>query len=215
MTELRSKIPRRIGVLLSSETLWEIVYIFYQIDHNGYMRLPIIYEPAITDPQHGSERKEIYDNLGRIETAKTVDVKTGSLQALIICAGKEEFDRLSNFDKAGEAFGVDQGWRAFLRAAYRRGLPIGAFGYAVPLMVKAIQGLTTAGPVVTVGNNPKLQSGIEAAGAQAVPTRPTEVIIDETNHLVTSGGQLATNRPIEVAADCENMFKAIMELIKG
>jgi len=215
MTELRSKIPRRIGVLLSAESLWEIVFTFHQIDLNGFMRLPIIYEQADSDIKPDGRRKAFFEMLSKIEIAKTDEVKPGSLQALIITVGQNEFNQLSNFQEAGEAFGVNQGWRAFLRAAYRRGMPIGAFGYAVPMLVKSIQGITKTGPVVTVGNNPILQTGIEAAGAQAVITRPTEVLIDETNNLITSGGMMSTNRPTEVAQDCENMFKAILELIKG
>jgi len=215
MVELRSKIPKRIGVLLSSESLWEIVYLFYQIDLNGFMRLPITCRGQSESPKHQVDHSPLFEHLSRIEITNAVDVKPGSLQALILTAGQADFDLYCNYAQAGEAFGVDQGLRAFLRAAHRRGMPIGAFGHAVPLLVKSIQGITKAGPVVTVGNNPILQAGIAAAGAQAVVTRPTEVIIDETNNLVTSGGFLASNRPTEVAADCENMLKAIMELIKG
>jgi enhancing lycopene biosynthesis protein 2 len=215
MAEIRSKIPRRIGVVLSAESIWEVVYTFYQIDLNGYMRLPIAYDPANQEGKPNAFRMTYYDSLSKLEIAKTDEVKQGSLRALIVSAGENEFNQLSTFQQAGEAFGVDQGLRAFLRAAYRRGMPIGAFGFAVPLLVKSIQGITKTGPVVTVGNNPILQTAMETAGGQAVVTRPTEVIIDETNNLVTSGGMMATNRPTEVAQDCENMFKAIMELIKG
>ncbi len=215
MTEIRSKIPRRIGVILSVESIWEVVYAFYQIDLNGFMRLPIAYEPSNHEAKPNASRTAYYNSISKLDVSKAEDVKPGSLQALLISVGENEFNQLSNFQQVGEAFGVDQGFRAFLRAAYRRGMPIGAFGYAVPLLVKSIQGITKTGPVVTVGNNPILQTSIETAGAQAVVTRPTEVIIDETNNLVTSGGMIATNRPTEVAQDCENMFKAIMELIKG
>jgi enhancing lycopene biosynthesis protein 2 len=215
MAEVRTKIPRRIGVILSAESIWEVVYTFYQIDLNGFMRLPIHYDHVVPESKPNAFRMAYYESVSKLEISKTEDVKPGSLQALIVSTGENEFNHLSNFEQVGEAFGVDQGFRAFLRAAYRRGMPIGAFGYAVPLLVKSIHGITKTGPVVTVGNNPILQTSIEAAGAQAVVTRPTEVIIDETNNLVTTGGMIATNRPTEVAQDCENMFKAIMELIKG
>lgn len=211
MPELRSKIPRRIGVLLSCESLWEVVFSFYQIEKNGYMRMAIVFESDMAD----FKNKSIFENISRIELTKTSELKIGALESLIITAGKSEFNNLCNFEQAGETFVIDHNLRSFLRAVCRRRLPIGAFGYAVPLLVKSIQGITKTGPIVTVGNNPKLQVGIEAAGAQAITTRPTEVIIDQENKLITSGGQLASNRPLEVAADCENMFKAIMEFIKG
>lgn len=215
MPELRSKIPKRIGVLLSSESLWEIIFCFQEIEKNGYMRLSVSFTPEILEAPDIIKRNDILGKLARIEIIDAPEMKTGSISALIMSVGKEEFHSLCDFDKKGEAFGIDHKLRAFIRTVYRKGLPIGAFGYAVPLLVKAVQGITASGPVVTVGNDPKLQAGIEATGSQAITTRPTEVIIDNTNKLVTCGGQLASTRLEEVADDCKNMFKAILELIKG
>ncbi len=215
MPELRSKIPKRIGILLSSELLWETVFSFYQIEYNGYMRLPITMSPENLDPGILKNNESIYENLAGMTLTDADELKTGSLKALIISVGPNEFDYFCDFEKMGQAFKVSTKLRSFLRAVYRKGLPIGAFGYAVPLLAKAIQGITKSGPVVTVGNDPKLQIGIEAAGAQAITTRPTEVVIDQTNKIVTSGGQLASRRLSEVSEDCENMIKAILELIKG
>jgi len=221
MPELRSKIPKRIGVLLSAESIWEVVFSFFQIENHNYLRMAVTFTYEVFDsheddrPPEQSKRKTIYQNLSGIDLKSTAALKPGSLQALILTVGEIEFNKLCNFEEKGGAFGVNHDLRTFLRAIYRRGMPIGAFGYAVPLLVKSIQGITDTGPVVTIGNDPKLHSGIEAAGGQAITTRPTEVIIDHNNKLVTSGGQLASNRLMEVAADCENMFIALMELIKG
>jgi len=221
MPELRTKIPKKIGVLLSAESIWEVVFSFYQIENNNYLRMAVEFtsesspSPEDDRPPEQLLKESIYQNLSGIDIKNTVDLKPGSLQAFILTVGETEFNSLCNFEEKGGAFGVNHDLRTFLRAIYRGGMPIGAFGYAVPLLVKSIQGITDAGPVVTVGNDPKLHSGIEAAGGQAITTRPTEVIIDHDNKLVTSGGQLASNRFIEVAADCENMFIALLELIKG
>lgn len=215
MPELRSKIPKRIGVLLSTESLWEVVFCFQQIEINNYMRMALTFTVKNSEQEPESTQNSIFKRLSGIDLEYAPEVQTGSLKAVIMTAGESEFNNLCDFETRGEAFGVDHDLRAFIRAIYRKGLPIGAFGYAVPLLVKSIQGICNTGPVVTVGNNPKLQAGIEATGSQAITTRPTEVIIDHSNKLVTSGGQLASNRLIEVAADCENMFTALTELIKG
>lgn len=178
------------------------------------MRLPVALWPEKLSSENIVFRKAIHKDLSAMDIVDADDVKAGSLKALLISVGKSEFNELCNFNEKGEAYGIDSKLRAFLRAIYRKGLPIGAFGHAVPLLAKAVQGITKAGPIVTVGNDPMLQVGIEAAGAQSITTRPTEVIIDHTNKFVTSGGQLASKRLTEVADDCENMFKAILELIK-
>lgn len=215
MPELRSKIPKRIGVLLSSKNFWEIIFCFHEIEKNGYMRLAVAFKSEADDLRSLGEKTAVLNDLARIEIIDAMEMKTGSISALIMSVSEEEFNSLCDFEKKNEAFGIDLKLRSFIRMVYRRGLPIGAFGYAVPLLVKAVQGITMTGPVVTVGNNPKLQSGVEATGAQAISTRPSEVVIDNTNKIVTCGGQLSSTRLMEVAADCENMFKAILELIKG
>ncbi len=45
-------------------------------------------------------------------------------------------------------------------------------------------------------------------------TRPGEVVLDETNKLVTSGGELGTKRVGEVSAACENLLSGLTELMK-
>ncbi|MCD6161105.1 MAG: hypothetical protein J7K40_01680 [candidate division Zixibacteria bacterium] len=215
MPEVRTKIPKRIGIVLSSEFIWETVFNLYQIEKNGYMRMAITVLPDENEKQLIHFKKHIIGIMAGIDLVNADDVKPGSLRALILSASESEFNSLSNFEEKGEAFDVDHNLRAFIRVVYRRGLPIGAFGYMAPLIVKSVQGITETGPVVTVGNNPKLQSAIITAGGQAITTRPTEVIIDHENKLATSGGQIGSSRLTEVAEDCENMFTAIKELIKG
>jgi enhancing lycopene biosynthesis protein 2 len=215
MPELRSRIPRRIGVLLSAEMLWEDVFSFFYIENSSYMKMALFLFPDEIESQSRSSRKTLLGKLSGLDLEDAAEVKISALQALILIISESEFSVFCDFEAKGSAFGVNGKLRTFLRAVYRRGLPIGAFGFAVPLLVKSIQGIAKTGPLVTVGNNPKLQAGIEASGAQAITTRPTEVIIDHNNKLVTSGGQLGSNRLIEVAADCENMIRALTELIKG
>ena len=102
-----------------------------------------------------------------------------------------------------------------MKGIYRLGKPIGAFGSASLLVVKALQGIIASEAVITVGNDPKLQAGAVSTGAQAVVTRPGEVVLDEKNKIVSTGGELATNRPAEVYDACENLLKGLDEFIKG
>src|SRR3989304_7504404 len=97
MPGLRSKIPKRIGVIVSSETPWETAFVFYQIDLNNLLRLPIIQFPAGEDPSKSEERKAILSRLSRIDVENAPEVKTSSLQALILCAGPQDFDLYCNF----------------------------------------------------------------------------------------------------------------------
>ena len=94
------------------------------------------------------------------------------------------------------------------------GKPIGTFGNGSILVAKALQGITKSGLVLTVGNNPKLQAVAESSGAQAVVTKPGEVVLDNTNRLVSSGGELNSKRPVEVFSACENLISGMIELME-
>lgn len=110
---------------------------------------------------------------------------------------------------------VNDQFKNLLKGIYRLEKPIGAFGESAFLVAKALQGITRSGMVVTVGNDPRLQAAIEKCGSQAVVTRPGEVVLDETNMIVTSGGELATKRVGEVFSSCENLLSGFVGLIKN
>ena len=110
---------------------------------------------------------------------------------------------------------VDDRLKSLLKNVYRLEKPIGAFGEAALLVTKALQGITASGPVVTVGNDPKIQAGIEKCGAQAVVTRPGEVVLDETNRIITSGGELGTRRAKDIYLSCENLISGMTGFIKS
>jgi enhancing lycopene biosynthesis protein 2 len=151
--------------------------------------------------------------LSRLTPVKIESVKATEIDALIIPGGIRLFRELCNYEAAGDSMKVDDRLKTLLKGIYRLEKPIGAFGPAVLLLTKALQGITTSGPVVTVGNDPRLQAGIEKSGAQSVITRPGEVVLDETNKLVTSGGELGTKRVSEVNAACENLLSGLTELM--
>jgi len=154
------------------------------------------------------------EELSRLTLITIEKVKATSIDAVIIPGGMRLFRGLCDFEEAGDTVKVDSRLKTLLKGIYRLEKPIGAFGPAVLLVAKALQGITRSGPVVTVGNDPRLQAGIEKSGAQAVVTRPGEVVLDEINKLVTSGGELGTKRVGEVNAACENLLSGLTELIE-
>lgn len=152
-------------------------------------------------------------DLARHPVTKLAEIKATGLDILIIPGGHRLFGALCNFETASESFRVDEIFKTLLKGVYRLGKPIGAFGESSLLVVKALQGITRSAMVVTVGSDPRLQAAISSAGGQTVVTRPSEVVLDETNKLVTSGGELATKRPTEVFESCENLISGLLELI--
>jgi enhancing lycopene biosynthesis protein 2 len=204
-----TKTPRKAGIIISGGNPWEVLLCFLHLEKQGFLRLPI------SIPTNGPAEfiAEIESELARTSITSLLDVKATGIDAIVIPGGKRLFDSLSNFEEAGDAFKVHEGLKGLLKGIYRLGKPIGAFGSSSVLVTKSLQGISKSGLVVTVGSDPKLQSAISASGAQTVVTRPGEVILDETNKLVTSGGELGSKRPSEVSESCGNLVSALMELI--
>ena len=204
------KSPRKIAVIISGGAYWEIIYSLLHIEIKGYMRSPV------SVSANGDEQsRRVESQLSRLPLERLEDIKATGIDALIIPGGNGLFNMLCDFEQAGNAFKVNDTFKTLVKGIYRLGKPIGTFGPASLPVVKALQGITGAGLVVTVGNDPKLQSGVGSAGGQAVVTRPGEVVLDEENRIVSTGGEFATRRPTEVFEACENLIKGLDEFIKG
>jgi enhancing lycopene biosynthesis protein 2 len=203
--------PRKAGIIISGGNPWEILFCFLHLEKQGYLRIPI------SVPQSGPANlfTEVESELARMSITPLLDVKATGIDALIIPGGRRLIETMSNLSEAGNAFRVDEEFKNLIKGIYRLNKPIAAFGSASVLVTKSLQGITHSGLVVTVGSDPKLQAAIMSTGSQAVVTRPSEVILDQTNKLVTTGGELGTKRPSEVYESCGNMISAISELIKN
>ncbi|UCE66923.1 MAG: hypothetical protein JSU85_02620 [Candidatus Zixiibacteriota bacterium] len=205
-----TKPPRKIGVIVTGGAFWEIIFCFLHLENKRYLRLPITIN--VDGDEHA---RYIEAKLSRAPVVHIEEIKATGIDALIIPGGKALFDSLCDFDKAGNAFKINDIFKTLVKGIYRLGKPIGAFGSASLLVVKSLQGIITSEAVVTVGNDPKLQAGVGNAGAQAVVTRPGEVVLDIENRIVSGGGELATRRPAEVYDACENLLRGLDEFIKG
>lgn len=202
--------PRKIGIIVSGGNPWEIVFCILQIEKRKFMRLPIRFPLSRDNPNPIPSELD----LSRHSVSEIDEVKATGVEAVIIPGGSRIFNSLCNFEEAGDSMWIDDRLKDLCRRVYRLEKPIGAFGESALLVTKALQGITRSGPVITVGNDPRLQAGIEKCGAQAVVTRPGEVVLDETNLIVTSGGELSTKRAEDVFASCENLLSGIISLIE-
>jgi enhancing lycopene biosynthesis protein 2 len=205
-----TKSPRKIGVLVSGGAFWEIIFCFLHMENRGYLRSAVGIDTGDDDPSRFSEKR-----ISRAPIERLEDIKATGIDALIVPGGRTLFNSLCDFEKSGNTFRVDDTFRNLIKGIYRLNKPMGAFGAAPLLLVKALQGITRSEPVVTVGNDPKLQASVGSTGAQAVATRPGEVVLDNENRIVSSGGELASKRPAEVYDACENLIKGLDEFIKG
>jgi enhancing lycopene biosynthesis protein 2 len=202
--------PRKVSIVVSGGNPWEILFCFLHLEKQGHLRLPV------SVPAMGASNllSQIESEIARMSVVPLADVKATAIDAIVIPGGRRLLDSVSNFYEAGDTLIINEDLKNLIKGVYRLNKPIGAFGPASIIVTKSLQGITHSGPVVTVGSDPKLQATITATGAQAVTTRPGEVILDQTNKLVTTGGELGSKRPSEVYESCGNLISAISELIK-
>ena len=206
-----TKSPRKIGVIISGGNPWEIVFCFYLFEKQGLQRAPI----TVPLPTRSENETQYEVDLAGGAPVNLADIKATNLDALLIPGGSILFDTLGDYWQAGNNFKVLDDLKNILRGVYRLGKPIGAFGASSILVTRALQGITRTGVVVTVGSDPKMQAAIASMGGQAVVTRPGEVVLDQTNKLVTTGGEFGTRRPAEVFEACENLIVGLSELIES
>ncbi len=201
--------PRKIGLFITGGNPWEIVFSILHLEKLKLLRLPI----TIDIDGISASTAELEEELSRLAPTKIEEVKATEMDAVIIPGGMRLFRGLCDSEAAGDTLKVDDRLKTLIKGVYRLKKPIGAFGPAVLLVTNALKGITGSGSVVTVGNDPRLQAKIEKSGAQTVVTRPGEVVLDEINKLVTSGGELGTKRIGEVNAACENLLSGLIELM--
>ncbi|MEE9553361.1 MAG: hypothetical protein V3W18_03595 [candidate division Zixibacteria bacterium] len=206
-----NKSPRKIGIITSGGNPWEIVFCVLHLENYKFIRSPITYKVSNLPPEIAA----LENDLSRQQDVDIEDVKATGIEGLIVPGGIRIFNNLCDFEDVGAALKVDDGFKNLLKNVYRLEKPIGALGEAALLVTKALQGITKSGLVVTVGNDPKIQGGIEKCGAQAVVTRPGEVVLDETNKIITSGGELGTRRAKDIYSSCENLISGMNGLIES
>jgi len=107
----------------------------------------------------------------------------------------------------------DKEVRRFLREMFRRHKPIAACGLAVMVLSNAISDISDSPLTVTVGNDPDTDRIIERKGCVTVNTRGGEVIIDETNRLVTTAGHFGERKINIVYKGMENLIEGLSSLI--
>ncbi len=204
-----AKSPRKIGIVVSGGNPWEIVFCVLQLENHRFMRLPICYSIAGFSPDAHAWEKDLV----RQAPTDIENIKATGIEGIIVTGGTRMMNNICTFESAGDSMKIDDRFKNLLKGVYRLEKPIGAFGEAALLVAKALQGITRSGLVVTVGNDPKIQAGIEKCGAQAVVTRPGEVVLDETNKVITSGGELGTMRAKDIFSSCENLISGMAGII--
>ncbi|MBD3169347.1 MAG: hypothetical protein GF307_07680 [candidate division Zixibacteria bacterium] len=205
--------PRKLGVLLSSfggdfsPDIWELLFLYYFVEKSRFRIVNII----APDLDSGRSITKIQDIPGLIMgTYEPMDREIGKDISALIIPGVISIDKKASQE---EKVALNQELKRFIRDIYRRKKPIAASGFSVKYLTQAINDLTESPPSVTVGNDPRFDKFLERMGVISVNTRNSEVIIDETNELVTTAGHYGEEKIGSVNKAMENMVSGLLSLI--
>ncbi len=146
---------------------------------------------------------------GRISSLDQVDVST--LDGLIMPGGFGVAKNLCDFALVGGPCTVVPAVASLVRAVHDAGKPIGAMCIA-PVVLARVLG--DKRPLLTIGNDPGTAAAIEAMGGRHVACSPREVVVDETNRVVTTPAYMLASWIAEAAEGIEKLVARVVGMAR-
>lgn len=145
---------------------------------------------------------------GDIKDLSELDV--GDFDAIVFPGGLGAVQNWCDYALKGIACKVNPTVEKIILSAHEEGVVIGAMCIAPVLIAKV---LGRYGVEVTVGNDPKTSSDIQAMGAVHMRREATDVYVDNENKVVTTPAYMLCDSIKEVHEGANNFIQAIMDLL--
>jgi len=127
--------------------------------------------------------------------------------ALILPGGFGVAKNLCTYAIDGVDFKIDTVVEKALKSTHKAGKPIGALCIS-PVLLAGIFSEAD----LTIGKDKNTAADIEKLGSVHIEAGPGEVVIDNSNRIVTNPCYMLDSRISEIAEGAENVVKAIMEM---
>lgn len=127
--------------------------------------------------------------------------------ALILPGGFGVAKNLCTYAIDGVDFKIDTVVEKALKSTHEAGKPIGALCIS-PVLLAGIFSEAD----LTIGKDKNTAADIEKLGSVHIEAGPGEVVIDNSNRIVTNPCYMLDSRISEIAEGAENVVKAIMEM---
>lgn len=163
----------------------------------------------ITGEEMNEERNVLLES-ARIARGDIMDLKEYSpdkYAALILPGGLGAAKNLSTYAFDGAECRVNKDVERAVQQTHAAGKPIGALCIA-PVIVAKVLGKGN----LTVGQDKESAANLEAMGGHHVVTNHGEIVIDQTNRIVTTPCYMLDARVDQIAEGAENLVKAILEM---
>lgn len=147
--------------------------------------------------------------IARGDIADMASVDPATLDAVILPGGFGAAKNLCTFAVDAADCSVDPQVERIVRAVHSAGKPILALCIS-PAIVAAVFGKELH-PVITIGQDAGTAAALEQMGARHQSAATTEVVIDDTNNLISTPCYMSATRIRDVATGINN---AVSELLK-
>lgn len=215
---------KKIGIVLSGcgvrdgSEVHEAVCALLAIDRAGcetvYMAPDIEFDEVnhCTMEATGSKRNVLVEaaRIARGDIKDIAQIKAADLDALVLPGGFGAALNLCDFGKNGAAATVNPEVDRLVKEVHAAKKPIAAICIA-PALVAVILGKTAA-PTLTIGTDAATAAEIEKTGAKHQNCQATEIVIDQTNKIVTTPAYMLAGSLSEAAEGITKCVNAIIEM---
>jgi enhancing lycopene biosynthesis protein 2 len=215
----------KVGVILSGcgvqdgSEIHEAVLTLLALDRAGaeaVVAAPDRDQAEVVDHRTGKKsrsRRNVLTESARISRGEIIDVaelKADDLDALVLPGGYGAAKNLSTFAADGADCTVDEDVTKLVKAMHKAGKPIAALCVAPAILARVLG--KKAAPDLTLGNDPDAAAALEKMGAKHHETSATQVLVDDTNRIVTTPCYMLDSRIGEVATGIEKAVGTLLRL---
>ena len=138
------------------------------------------------------------------------EFKAAEYQAIVFPGGFGAALNWSDFAVKGANCDINVEVRRVIEESYRQGIVIGAMCIA-PTVIARVLG--QHGIALTVGNDPKVASGLEKMGAKPQKSSAVEVCVDAEHKIVTTPCYMLATSIREICDGTRNLIDEMLELM--
>ncbi|GAB4312585.1 MAG: isoprenoid biosynthesis glyoxalase ElbB [Candidatus Sumerlaeia bacterium] len=217
----------RIGVVLSGcgvmdgSEIHEAVLTLLAIDRAGHEAVcmaPNAPQMHVVDHLKGApvegESRNILVESARIARGRVCDmatVRAADIDALIFPGGFGAAKNLCTFAVDGPDCTVNEHVARLIREVSAARKPMGFICIAPAIAAKV---LGRSGVSVTIGNDPGTATAIEQTGARHIECPADDIVVDETNQIVSTPAYMCARSISEAAAGIEKLVNKVIEMIE-
>lgn len=167
-------------------------------------------------PQNGPDRNVLIESarIARGEIKDLSNLNISEFDAVIFPGGLGAAKNLCTFGVDGTSCEIDPIVASVIQATLQAKKVLGAICIAPVLVAIALKD-TDAHPKLTIGTDEGTKASLAELGAQPVDAQVNEIVVDETNKIVSTPAYMLANSISEAAEGIEKLVKEVLEMTQS